>query len=190
MLLGDDEQDLDRCHLSILDSGSELPLLERAEQEFRLCKLLRKNNGQVFEVASYVDKAMDHDGIGVEIVRDKMRSYDEVRPGCIGTSTVHGSGFHDTRKRILEYPIFRSAYVQINGVCQPAGPYCWSVRILIRRRRPHHHDSEMSVLRQVDAVDGRSIDQSSISICCGLRTILSRRIFSLCRFAALAATAA
>lgn len=67
LLIGNDEQDLDGCHLTILNGGSELPLLECAQQELCLCKLLRKNNGEVFEVTSHIDKAMDHDGIGVEI---------------------------------------------------------------------------------------------------------------------------
>ena len=64
--LRNNQQHFNSCNLAILTGRPELPLLKRIDHELGLRELRRKDDVERLKAARLIDKAVDHDGIGVD----------------------------------------------------------------------------------------------------------------------------
>ena len=132
-------------------AGLNCHCCERVEHELGVRKSRRKCDAQALEAARFIDKTVDHEGIGVDRAGREIGAHNVIRPGCIEAGDgAAGGGIGVARKRVLQEPAFGQPHMQISGIGNPAAPSVRDLGILIFKRIPHDHGAETAVLGQRD----------------------------------------
>ena len=108
-LFGNDEQHFNPGAAAILHGGPELPLLERAENKLGLRKRLREDDAESLEAAGLIDKAVDHEGVGINCAGIEVRADDVVGPGRLKMRSIaSGVGIRDIKDPDQAYDKIRA----------------------------------------------------------------------------------
>ncbi len=111
----------------------------------------REDESRRLEVSFLTNKPFDHESIGIDRTRSKVRTHDAIRPRRLKASDVAGCRCRvGAGKRILEDPTSSESDVEIGGVEQAAIPEIFNLGKLILKRCSNDHRFETAILCQRD----------------------------------------